>query len=32
MARSLRPLEVFPITTRYLKVLRVTDVSPGCGG
>ncbi|WP_016934288.1 siderophore-interacting protein [Rhodococcus sp. R1101] len=29
MARSLRPIEVFPITTRYLKVLRVTDVSPG---
>ena len=29
MARSLRPIEVFPITTRYLTVLRVTDVSPG---
>ena len=29
MARSLRPIEVFPITTRYLQVLRVTDVSPG---
>lgn len=29
MARSLRPLEVFPITTRTLEVLRVADVTPG---
>lgn len=29
MARSLRPIEVFPITTRRLQVLRVSDVSPG---
>lgn len=29
MARSLRPLEVFPITTRTLDVLRVVDVTPG---
>ncbi|MGO3147681.1 MAG: SIP domain-containing protein [Leucobacter sp.] len=29
MARSLRPLDVFPITTRTLEVLRVTDVTPG---
>lgn len=29
MVRSLRPIEVFPITTRHLKVLRVTDVTPG---
>ncbi|MEV3872584.1 siderophore-interacting protein [Streptomyces sp. NPDC049906] len=27
MARSLRPLEVFPITTRTLEVLRVADVT-----
>ncbi|MFD8936940.1 SIP domain-containing protein [Streptomyces sp. NPDC059578] len=29
MAQSLRQLEVFPITTRTLDVLRVTDVTPG---
>lgn len=29
MARSLRPIEVFPITTRRLEVLRVADVTPG---
>ncbi|MEB4613146.1 siderophore-interacting protein, partial [Leucobacter sp. M11] len=29
MARSLRPLDVYPITTRTLDVLRVTDVTPG---
>ena len=29
MARSLRPLEVYPITTRFLEVLRVQDVTPG---
>lgn len=29
MALSLRPLTVFPITTRTLEVLRVTDVTPG---
>lgn len=29
MARSLRPIDVFPITTRTLDVLRVTDVTPG---
>ncbi|MBN8425315.1 siderophore-interacting protein [Microbacterium esteraromaticum] len=29
MARSLRPLDVFPITTRTLDVLRVADVTPG---
>ncbi|MCM2389617.1 SIP domain-containing protein [Streptomyces albipurpureus] len=29
MARSLRSIEVFPITTRTLDVLRVTDVTPG---
>lgn len=29
MARSLRPIEIFPITTRELDVLRVADVTPG---
>ncbi|MFT4213696.1 MAG: siderophore-interacting protein, partial [Microbacterium sp.] len=29
MARSLRPLTVYPITTRTLEVLRVADVTPG---
>ena len=29
MARNLRPLEVFGITTRFLEVLRVQDVTPG---
>lgn len=29
MARSLRPIDVYPITVRTLEVLRVTDVSPG---
>ncbi|MFE5857051.1 SIP domain-containing protein [Streptomyces sp. NPDC056500] len=29
MAQSLRSIEVFPITTRTLDVLRVTDVTPG---
>lgn len=29
MSRSLRPLDVFPITTRRLEVLRVADVTPG---
>jgi NADPH-dependent ferric siderophore reductase len=29
MAVSLRPLEVFPITTRTLRVLAVADVTPG---
>lgn len=29
MARSLRPIEIFPITTRELEVLRVRDVTPG---
>ncbi|MBK7820295.1 MAG: SIP domain-containing protein [Tessaracoccus sp.] len=29
MAVSLRPLEVFPITTRTLQVLAVADVTPG---
>lgn len=29
MALSLRPLTVFPITTRTLEVLRVADVTPG---
>ncbi len=29
MARSLRPIDVFPITTRVLEVLRVADVTPG---
>lgn len=29
MAVSLRPLEVFPITTRRLQVLAVRDVTPG---
>ncbi|MFT3799112.1 SIP domain-containing protein [Microbacterium sp.] len=29
MARSLRPLSVYPITTRTLEVLRVADVTPG---
>jgi len=29
MARSLRPLDVYPITTRFLEVLRVQDVTPG---
>lgn len=29
MARSLRPISIFPITTRTLDVLRVTDVTPG---
>lgn len=29
MARTLRPLEVFPITTRTLEVLRVEDVTSG---
>lgn len=29
MARNLRPLDVFPITTRTLEVLRVVDVTPG---
>lgn len=29
MAGSLRPIEVFPITTRTLDVLRVSDVTPG---
>lgn len=29
MPASLRHLEIFPITTRRLEVLRVTDVSPG---
>lgn len=29
MARSMRPIEVFPITTRRLQVLRITDVTPG---
>ncbi|MFT4232550.1 MAG: siderophore-interacting protein, partial [Leucobacter sp.] len=29
MARSLRPLSVYPITTRTLDVLRVADVTPG---
>lgn len=29
MARSPRPLDVYPITTRTLEVLRVADVTPG---
>ena len=29
MARSLRPLDVYPITVRTLDVLRVADVTPG---
>ena len=29
MARRLRPIDVFPITTRTLSVLRVADVTPG---
>ena len=29
MARSLRYLEIFPITTRYLRVLRTCVVTPG---
>lgn len=29
MARSLRPIDIFPITTRTLEVLRIEDVSPG---
>lgn len=29
MANSLRPLEIFPITTRFLKVIRAEDVTPG---
>ncbi len=29
MPASLRQLDIFPITTRRLEVLRVTDVSPG---
>ncbi|MGP9537364.1 siderophore-interacting protein [Brachybacterium sp. AOP43-C2-M15] len=29
MARSLRPLDVYPITVRELEVLRVRDVTPG---
>lgn len=29
MARSARPLDIRPITTRVLDVLRVTDVTPG---
>lgn len=29
MARSLRPFEIYPITTRCLEVLRVADVTPG---
>ena len=29
MARNLRPLDIFPITTRTLQVLRVVDVTPG---
>lgn len=29
MARSLRPLDVYPITTRTLEVLWVADVTPG---
>lgn len=29
MARSLRPVDVYPITTRTLDVLRVEDVTPG---
>lgn len=29
MVHSLRPLDVYPITTRTLEVLRVTDVTPG---
>ncbi|MGO1851927.1 MAG: SIP domain-containing protein [Microbacteriaceae bacterium] len=29
MARSLRPLETYPITVRTLEVLRVADVTPG---
>lgn len=29
MARSLRPIDVFPLTTRTLSVLRVVDVTPG---
>jgi NADPH-dependent ferric siderophore reductase len=29
MAHSIRPLDVYPITTRTLEVLRVADVTPG---
>ncbi len=29
MAKSVRPTEAFPITTRELRVLRVEDVTPG---
>lgn len=29
MTASMRPLDVFPITTRHLEVLRVADVTPG---
>lgn len=29
MANSLRPLEIFPITTRFLQVIRTADVTPG---
>ncbi|AZT97656.1 MAG: SIP domain-containing protein [Brevibacterium aurantiacum] len=29
MARSLRPFEAFPITTRHLEVIRTADVTPG---
>mgnify|MGYP000225722658 CR=1 FL=1 len=29
MSSSLRPIDVFPITTRVLDVLRVSDVTPG---
>ena len=29
MAINLRPTEIFPITTRFLQVIRTADVSPG---
>lgn len=29
MAKNLRPLEIFPITTRFLQVIRTADVTPG---
>lgn len=29
MARSLRPIDIYPIHVRQLEVLRVTDVTPG---